>query len=404
MLQNAAICTITGHVLAVDDLGNVLLDKCNAIHPQNMARVWARALANEPNSCIYRIAFGNGGTTVDPAFTVTYNKPNDGQSPDVLGWQSRLYHETYSEIIDDGLTTLNPLLGTDPGSADINTGVRVGGGAVAADDPPSVVHVSGPGVRSTEIGLISEVAVVCVLNGSEPTSQVSSDYQYPTGYTEGDFVFDEIGLYTGGARAIPTNGYQQIYVNDKTSTSVTGLAASTAYTLNVAVDGSASVAVTFTVPAGGGSGSGGTVLYGDLCDAINLSKPTWGLSGVPRTDFSLSITDDSASAFASIPGAQTYGYLLVKSYSVGAASAISLAGAGTTVFLAGLTVPSGAHLIPAVAGSEAGVQNNPLAPDVERERLLAHLTFSPILKAMNRRITITYTLTLSVARTPSMVE
>jgi hypothetical protein len=43
-----------------------------------------------------------------------------------------------------------------------------------------------------------------------------------------------------------------------------------------------------------------------------------------------------------------------------------------------------------------------LAPALERERLITHLIFSPITKAANRTLTITYTLTISVARTPSM--
>ena len=105
---------VSGHVHIEDDRGEVLLDKSNAVHPQNMARVMARALAGEDNSKIYRIAFGNGGTLTDAAFTVTFNTPNDGQSPDVRTWDSRLYNETYSEVIDEG----DALLGSDPGSAD----------------------------------------------------------------------------------------------------------------------------------------------------------------------------------------------------------------------------------------------------------------------------------------------
>ena len=48
----------------------------NAIHPQNMSRVIARALANEPNSIIHRIAFGNGGTYTDAASNTVFNPPN----------------------------------------------------------------------------------------------------------------------------------------------------------------------------------------------------------------------------------------------------------------------------------------------------------------------------------------
>ena len=138
--------SVKGHVKITDDLGNVLLDKDNAIHPQNMARIIARALANEPNSHIYRMAFGNGGTQVDSAYNIRYMTPNDGQEPDKATWESRLYRETYSEVVDDGLNTLNPDLGKDLGSADSISGIRPGGGSFPEHDPATTRHVSGPGV------------------------------------------------------------------------------------------------------------------------------------------------------------------------------------------------------------------------------------------------------------------
>ena len=152
MEQNLPI-NVKGHVKIEDDQGNVLLDRDNAVHPQNMARVIARAFSREDNYWIHRIAYGNGGTTVDAAFQITYNSPNDGQSPDSNTWDSRLYNETYSEIINESVG--GGLLGTDPGSSGPNAGQRPGGGADPSGDPSSVEHVSGPGVRSNELGLTS---------------------------------------------------------------------------------------------------------------------------------------------------------------------------------------------------------------------------------------------------------
>jgi len=189
---------VTGHCHIEDDENNVLLDKCNAIHPQNMARVIARALSNESNFSIYRIAFGNGGTVTDAAYNITYNSPNDGQPPDVNTWDSRLYNETYSEIIDEGNIALNTLLGTDPGSGD-----REGGGANPANDPVSSPHVSGPGVRSTELGVTSQIVITSVLNPSEPTGEFVTDASASN--TESTFTFDEIGLYTSGSSYIDSN-------------------------------------------------------------------------------------------------------------------------------------------------------------------------------------------------------
>jgi hypothetical protein len=72
MPKELSSIAVKGHIHIEDDLGNVLLDKNNAIHPQNMSRVIARALANENNFYIHRIAFGNGGTLTDAAYTITY--------------------------------------------------------------------------------------------------------------------------------------------------------------------------------------------------------------------------------------------------------------------------------------------------------------------------------------------
>jgi hypothetical protein len=396
-LQAAMGVTMIGHCHIVDDLGNVLLDKYNAIHPQNMARIIARALANEPQSSIYRIAFGNGGTLVDAAFTVTYKTPNDGQSPDIATWDSRMYNETYSEIIDEGMTTLNPLLGTDPGSADLNTGVRAGGGAVPSSDPTAVPHVSGPGVRSSELGLTSEVIISCTLNGNEPRGQFQNDQVEVS--TESDFVFDEIALYTEGASAISTSGYHQIAFGTvaKTSTDDSGLLAGTSYSFNITIDGGSLQTISFTTPLAGGSGSGGEILYGDICEALNTNDPTWTiLPSAPSATFS--ITDLTSGTFPSIAGASTSGFLQIESPSAGAASSVNMAGSATNTWLTQLNPPSGAQLLAPVQGSVAGLQNAPTAPTTQRERLLSHLIFSPVLKTANRTLAITYTITVSVAR------
>jgi hypothetical protein len=401
-MQTSVPIEVKGHIKIVDDLGNILLDKSNAIHPQNIARVIARALANESNYFINRIAFGNGGTTVNAAFAVTYNHPNDGQSPDTGTWDSRLYHETYSEIVNSGQTVLNPMLGYDLGSADPSVGVRTGGGAVPSGDPASIVHISGPGVRSSELMLISEVVISSFINGSEPLSQFVSDTNAPTNQTTaaGDFVFDEIGLFTAGSQAISTSGYQYINVGTRNSTSDTGLLPGQPYSFDITVDGGTPIVIAFTTPIAGGSGVGGQILYGDLCQAINSAPtPAWGLvSGLPG-GATMSITDLTSGTFSTITGAMTYGFLRVESHTAGSTSQISLAGTHTDIFNTALNPPIGASLVTAVIGVDAGLQNQPNNPVLERERLLTHLIFSPVVKTANRSLAITYTLTVSVART-----
>ena len=257
-MDNILPIIVKGHCKIVDDLGNVHLDQENAVHPQNCARVIARALANESNFHIHRIAYGNGGTTVDAAFQVTFKTPNDGLPPDLQEWRSRIYSESYSEIIDDS----NVNIGTDPGSSGPFVGTRAGGGADPSGDPPTIEHVSGPGVRSQELGLISQVIISTVLNPNEPAGQITSDLDPNPGIpgdpienTESIFAFDEIGLYTSGAGALDSSGYQQLDLGtERNSDDNAGLSAGCFYNVKVAI-GAAAVGspptyqdVTFQVP------------------------------------------------------------------------------------------------------------------------------------------------------------
>lgn len=404
---------VTGHVLIKDDLGNILVNQKNAVHPENMARVFARALANENNYYINRMAFGNGGTTTNAAFVITYNPPNDGQPPDPNTWDSRLYHETYSEIVNEGQDTLNPLLGSDPGSADPNTGVRPGGGAVPSNDPPTILHVSGPGCRSVETGLISSTIVTCVLNAEEPTGEFLTTVLGPANTS---FSFDEIGLYSSGQQAIASSGYQEVNVGNRIATDNSGLLPNRTYGFTVSVDGGVGQTVQFSTPAAGGSGPSGSILYGDLVVALITGQSTWNVvvNGSPVIGSSflgsaatVTITNDGTFNIA-LAATQTYGFLLFKSGSVGPASSIVLSSyipvSGFYLFdpANGVNPPSGGVFMAPVLGANAGVQNDPVNWQTERERLLTHLIFSPVLKSANRTLTITYTLAISVARTPTV--
>lgn len=394
---------VKGHVRIEDDLGNVLLDKTNAVHPQNMSRVIARALSLESNFWIHRIAFGNGGTQIDGTGQIEYNTVNDGQAPDVRTWDSRIYNETYSEIINEGQVVLNPLLGTDPGSSGPNVPSRPGGGADPSGDPASIPHVSGPGVRSNELGLTSEVVITSILNPGEPTGQFNFD-SFPPGSPgtedpESDFTFDEIGLYTTGAPAIDSAGYQYVDIGNKRSTDDSGLMAAMDYDFEITVDGGVTTTVTISTPAGGGSGPGGEILYGDIAEAINTSDAAWGAPSLPG-GATISITDPNDD-FASFAGTQTFGFLKFESPTTGVGSTIVLGAGGSGApadLFAALEGGIGGTLVTPVDGLAAGVQNDPVNPETERERLLTHIIFSPVLKAANRTLQITYTLTVSVQR------
>lgn len=342
----------------------LILDKTNAIHPQNMARVVARALSRESNSWIHRIAFGNGGTIVDAAYTITYRTPNDGQIPDTAGWESRLYNETYSEIVDDS-----------------NVNVTIGEGSQPGD-PESIEHLGGPGVRSSEAGLTSDVVVEAILNQNEPTGQFDSDNLTGEQATNSVFTFDELGLYTTGLSSTAVAGYQDVDVGNVVFTDSTGLALGQQYQFNMTVDGGSTTVVTFTTRANG-SGTGGVHTYGDLVDDLTPFLPSGS---------TVEVTNE-------ILGTQTYGFLRFISGTAGQGSTVdvnnNLNGPALSLFN-NLTGFNGINN--AVPGANAGVQNDPVNPENERERLLTHLIFSPITKTANRRYKIQYTITVRVAR------
>ena len=369
------------------DSNEVLVDKSNAIHSQNMARIIARGLSREVNSYIKRMAFGNGGTFRDAAGNLVYNPPNDGRDG---SWESRLYNETYSEIIDD----VDPFFGEDPGSAESGN-IRPGGGAMPTDDP------SGGGVVSQEVGTKSNVIATLYLNNNEPMGQVESHYDATTIANPDNrcFQFDEIGFYSPGAPATATHGYSTVNVGDATSEATTALARSTSYIISLEVDG-VTYTATLRTPAGG-TGPTGAITYGDICEGINTGA--WIVSGDPIQDHvSVYITDRSGGTYPTIIGKQSYGFLLFQSRSLGSTSKVELncSQAGGNNFFNALTSGSCANVnINQMIGANAGVANDISNPANERERLLTHIIFDPILKSSFRALKILYIFTVSVPKT-----
>lgn len=383
MLQQQLSVAISGRCTITDDLGNILLEKANAVHPQNLARIIARALAREPNSYAYRIAFGNGGTQVASSLAVEYNTANDGISPDIKTWNSEIYNETYSEVIDDS----DPLIGADVGSAG-----RPAGGDNRADDPATIEHVSGPGTRSNELGLQSEVVITCTINPGEPRGQAEGDTN-PGGTetTTGEFIFDEIGIYTKGAPHVSTSGYQNIDVGGANASDLSGLAASTQYSFRISANSGTVQVITFTTPAVE------DLTYQNIISALLTGDTQYGLTGNPAiSGANIIMSGDSYNS-------QTSGFLTFVSQTSGPASTIvvsnKLAGDPGQDFVSNLNPPTGGIIKPTVPGAAAGLPNSPTQPEREGERLLAHCIFSPVTKNSNRTIVIRYVLTISVART-----
>lgn len=375
---------VIGHVVVkehdkVGDAGRVLLDQKNAVHPQNMARIFARALANESNYFIHRIAFGNGGTDIDVASNIIYNPPRDGLNPGDNYWEARLYNETYSEVVDDS-----------------NLNIGSGPGSTPTGDPDTIEHVSGPGVRSVEdltVGsTVSSVVINAVINPDEPGGQSESQEGGIEGETNlnSDFTFDEMGLFTDGSPQTNTSGYQDINIGGKESKHDTGLAPNSTYTFTIEIDGGTPINISVTTPTVG-TGDGvsaplNAITYGDLVTVLNIPGGDLDSAGARAL-----ITDDIATQDG---GIETYGFLRFESYSSGSISKISLT--DTTMFAA---LTGFLSLESPINGTNAGVRNDPLTPENERERLLTHLVFSPVTKTADRVLSITYTLNIVVART-----
>ena len=162
MIITPGLAQIQGFVKVYDpNNGEVFVDKKNAIHYENISIAMAQALSNrlDPNGArlgiIYSMAFGNGGSSVDPTGVITYLPPNN------VGQNAGLYNETYAKVVDD-----NSAADTDP-----------------ATNYMTVLHTSGT--------VYTDILVTCLLDYGEPPQQQAFDNS--TNFN-GEYVFDELGL------------------------------------------------------------------------------------------------------------------------------------------------------------------------------------------------------------------
>ncbi len=147
---------IQGHIKIHDpESGAVFVNKRNAIHYENMSIALAESVANQGQGFINAMAFGNGGTSVDPTGIITYLTPNS------TGTNASLYNQTYSKVVDDRSVT-----NLDPQRNKIETR-----------------HVNGTNY--------TDVLVTCLLDYGEPNGQDAVDQ---ASQANSLYVFDELGL------------------------------------------------------------------------------------------------------------------------------------------------------------------------------------------------------------------
>jgi len=156
MINEQSGVHLEGHIkIHNPESGHVFVNKRNAIHYENMSISLAESLGNAGSGYIYQMAFGNGGTTVDPTGIITYLTPNS------TGTNASLYNQTYAKVVDD-----RSVNNVDPQRNKIETR-----------------HVTGTNY--------TDIFVTCLLDYGEPSGQDAFD---TASNAENLFVFDELGL------------------------------------------------------------------------------------------------------------------------------------------------------------------------------------------------------------------
>jgi len=147
---------IEGHIkIHNPETGEVFINKRNAVHYENISIALAQSIANSGQGFIYEMAFGNGGTAIDPTGIITYLSTNSS------GANASLYNQTYAKVVDDRSSN-----NTDPTRNYVETR-----------------HVTGTNY--------TDVFITCLLDYGEPSGQAAFDN---TNNNQGSFVFDELGL------------------------------------------------------------------------------------------------------------------------------------------------------------------------------------------------------------------
>jgi hypothetical protein len=155
---------VKGHITIKDaKSGEIILDKDNQIHYENMSEAMAQSLANKSTGYIESMAFGNGATAVDSTGIITYLPPN------TYGQNSALYNQTYSKIVDN-----TSALNTDPTRNYIE-------------------------VRHTPGLIYTDLFISCLLDYAEPDGQQAFDNSTTM---QGTYVFDELGLISSSGKLL----------------------------------------------------------------------------------------------------------------------------------------------------------------------------------------------------------
>ena len=147
---------VQGHIKIYDpETKEVFVDKRNAIHYENFSLALVNSIGNQGYGWVSKMAFGNGGSRVDPTGIITYLTPN------TIGQNATLYNQTYSKLVDaQNSYNLDP-----------------------TRNYMESRHLTGT--------TYSDLLVSCLLDFGEPDGQLAFDN---SSNLDGQYVFDELGL------------------------------------------------------------------------------------------------------------------------------------------------------------------------------------------------------------------
>lgn len=344
---------IIGEAWVYDNDTNELIEhKQNHVHTKNFNVILARAITNMKNGNIYQMAFGNGG----------HNDSNVIRPPNTNDWNSTLYNEVYSEIVD--VT-----------SGEIGGGV----GSVPAYDPPSVPFTSGPGCTVVEQDGYSLITCTCVLNQHEPKGQINEIGNVAP--VDNYFAIDEIGLFTSGLPVLATKGYQDVDLGGVTINSAPGLTPNIQYGFGMTVNNR----------------------------NYNIVFNTPNITAVPITMTDLQVTLNNVFLTNSIPvtvklsdygnladPVNTYGFLRFESTTTGTSSNVRIFKSTVLNSPPYLISSLAGVVMQPVDGTNNGLRISPTTPETESRRMLTHLILdNKIQKGSNKSYKIVYRLKIS---------
>ncbi len=148
--------SLQGHLKIYDPkTKEVFVNKRNAIHYENFSLALVNSIGNQGYGWVSKMAFGNGGSRIDPTGIITYLTPNS------VGQNAALYNKTYEKSVDAASSS-----NLDPTRNFMETRHLVG-------------------------ATYSDLLVSCLLDFGEPSGQLAFDN---SSNLDGQYVFDELGL------------------------------------------------------------------------------------------------------------------------------------------------------------------------------------------------------------------